>query len=143
MPLVALEWPCRAEVTKVHAAAKRKARDRRAAAAARRRGRMPHHRTRWVLDREASVDPAGRRPMTASMARPESPQPTAVAPFDAPYAPADEEIAAGSLAEVPLAAAAEQRIDARATGLVEAIRARQSGLGGIEDFLHEYSLSTK
>ena len=35
------------------------------------------------------------------------------------------------------------RIDARATRLVTAIRARIGGLGGIEDFLHAYSLSTK
>ncbi|MGA8654018.1 MAG: bifunctional proline dehydrogenase/L-glutamate gamma-semialdehyde dehydrogenase PutA, partial [Xanthobacteraceae bacterium] len=37
----------------------------------------------------------------------------------------------------------EQRIDARARRLVEAIRAKAGGLGGIEDFLHAYSLSTK
>src|SRR5262249_50522496 len=35
------------------------------------------------------------------------------------------------------------RIDARARRLVEAIRARTGGLGGIEDFLHAYALSTK
>ncbi len=39
--------------------------------------------------------------------------------------------------------AAESRIDARARRLVEAIRARASGLGGIDEFLHAYSLSTK
>ena len=39
--------------------------------------------------------------------------------------------------------AAEARIDARARRLVEAIRAHAGGLGGIEDFLHDYSLSTK
>ena len=36
-----------------------------------------------------------------------------------------------------------RRIDARARRLVEAIRARASGLGGIDEFLHAYSLSTK
>ena len=40
-------------------------------------------------------------------------------------------------------AEAEARIDARATGLIEAIRARTGGLGGVEDFLHAYALSTK
>ena len=30
-----------------------------------------------------------------------------------------------------------------ATRLVEAIRAKTGGLGGIEDFLHAYSLSTR
>ena len=38
---------------------------------------------------------------------------------------------------------AEARIDARATRLVKAIRARVGGLGGVEDFLHAYALSTK
>src|SRR5271154_1720452 len=63
--------------------------------------------------------------------------------FRAPFAPADEEMAAGLLADAPRVAAAERRIDARARGLVEAIRAKAGGLGGIEDFLHAYSLSTK
>src|SRR5947209_14727838 len=40
-------------------------------------------------------------------------------------------------------AVAEARIDARAGALIGAIRARAGGLGGIEDFLHAYSLSTK
>src|SRR4051794_22006999 len=69
--------------------------------------------------------------------------PARIAPFRAPYAPPDEEIARRLLADAPRAAAAEARIDARATGLVEAIRGQIGGLGGIEDFLHAYSLSTK
>ena len=52
-------------------------------------------------------------------------------------------MAAALLAGAARDAAAEARIDARARRLVEAIRARASGLGGIEDFLHAYSLSTK
>ena len=40
-------------------------------------------------------------------------------------------------------AEADARIDARARRLVEAIRSSAGGLGGIEDFLHAYSLSTK
>src|SRR5262245_32430982 len=63
-------------------------------------------------------------------------------PFRAPYAAADEAIAAGFLAEVRRDAAAEARIDACAGGLIAAIRARAGGLGGIEDFLREYSLTT-
>src|SRR5450631_4134650 len=63
--------------------------------------------------------------------------------FAAPYAPSDEVIAARLLAQAARAAPAEGRIDARATRLVEAIRAESGGLGGIEDFLREYSLSTK
>jgi RHH-type proline utilization regulon transcriptional repressor/proline dehydrogenase/delta 1-pyrroline-5-carboxylate dehydrogenase len=63
--------------------------------------------------------------------------------FRAPYAPPDEEIAATLLASAPLSDDAEARIDARARRLVETIRARAGGFGGIEDFLHAYSLSTK
>src|SRR5262245_14631634 len=64
-------------------------------------------------------------------------------PFDAPYAPPDEAIAATLLAQAPRGEAAEARIDARATRLIEGIRAQGGGLGGIEDFLHAYSLSTR
>ena len=64
-------------------------------------------------------------------------------PFTAPYAEADEAIAARLLASAGLAPEAEARIDERAAKLIEAIRTKKSGLGGIEDFLREYSLSTK
>src|SRR5580658_1842604 len=63
--------------------------------------------------------------------------------FRAPFAPADEDMAAGLLADAPRTARAEARIDARAKRLVEAIRAKAGGLGGVEEFLHAYSLSTK
>ncbi|HEX3938359.1 MAG TPA: bifunctional proline dehydrogenase/L-glutamate gamma-semialdehyde dehydrogenase PutA [Xanthobacteraceae bacterium] len=63
--------------------------------------------------------------------------------FQAPYAPPDEGLAPGLLAGAQRDAAAETRIDARARRLIEAIRARTTGLGGVEDFLHAYSLSTK
>src|ERR1700736_827182 len=62
--------------------------------------------------------------------------------FRAPYAPPDEELAAGFLTGAARETAAERRIDTRARALVEAIRAKAGGLGGIEDFLHAYSLST-
>jgi RHH-type transcriptional regulator, proline utilization regulon repressor / proline dehydrogenase / delta 1-pyrroline-5-carboxylate dehydrogenase len=64
-------------------------------------------------------------------------------PFAAPYAPADEALAARLLAGTPRDSDAERRIDVRATRLIEAIRAHSGGLGGIEDFLREYSLSTR
>jgi RHH-type transcriptional regulator, proline utilization regulon repressor / proline dehydrogenase / delta 1-pyrroline-5-carboxylate dehydrogenase len=63
--------------------------------------------------------------------------------FAAPYAPPDETIAAGLLADAVRPAEAEARIDARATRWVAAIRASIGGLGGVEDFLHAYALSTK
>jgi RHH-type transcriptional regulator, proline utilization regulon repressor / proline dehydrogenase / delta 1-pyrroline-5-carboxylate dehydrogenase len=63
--------------------------------------------------------------------------------FDAPYAPPDGTLAAEFLAGASRDRAADQRIDTRARALVEAIRARAGGVGGIEDFLHAYSLSTR
>ena len=63
--------------------------------------------------------------------------------FRAAYAPPDEGIAARLLSATKLDAKADERIDARARRLVEAIRSRAGGLGGVEDFLHAYSLSTK
>ena len=70
-------------------------------------------------------------------------RPGELPPFLAAYAPADAALAARLLGEAARPAAAEARIDARAKRYVEAIRARAGGVGGIEDFLHEYSLSTK
>src|SRR5947208_6094942 len=71
----------------------------------------------------------------------------ALPPFQAPYAQADEELAARFLADAARDPAAECRVDARARRLVEAIRAKigglGGGLGGVEDFLHAFSLSTK
>ena len=61
--------------------------------------------------------------------------------FAAPYAPADEDFARRFLAHQPTGA--EPRIDALATRLIGAIRSHAGGLGGIEDFLHAYSLSTQ
>src|SRR5579872_2460855 len=64
-------------------------------------------------------------------------------PLRAPFAPPDEQIAARLLAAAGRPPAAERRIDARGRALVQAIRAKAGGLGGIEDFLHAYSLSTR
>jgi RHH-type proline utilization regulon transcriptional repressor/proline dehydrogenase/delta 1-pyrroline-5-carboxylate dehydrogenase len=66
-----------------------------------------------------------------------------IPPLRAPYAPPDEIIARALLATAARSDDAEARIDARARHLVEAIRAHIGGLGGIEDFLHAYALSTK
>jgi RHH-type proline utilization regulon transcriptional repressor/proline dehydrogenase/delta 1-pyrroline-5-carboxylate dehydrogenase len=63
--------------------------------------------------------------------------------FAAPFAPPDDELAANLLAGANRDRAAESRVDTRATKLVEAIRAKAGGLGGVEEFLHAYSLSTK
>ena len=63
--------------------------------------------------------------------------------FRAPFAPPDDPLAVRFLAAASRDGAAEQRIDRRARRLVEAIRAKAAGFGGVEDFLHAYSLSTK
>src|SRR6266704_531108 len=63
--------------------------------------------------------------------------------FSVPYAPPDETVAEALLAGASREAVAEQRIDQRARRLIQGIRAKAGGLGGIEDFLHAYSLSTK
>ena len=64
-------------------------------------------------------------------------------PFRAPFAPSDEAIARDLLAHASLSPEREKRIDAEATGLIEAIRAKASGFGGVEELLREYSLSTR
>jgi len=66
-----------------------------------------------------------------------------ISTFHALYAPVDEDLAAALLSSAGRPDGAEARIDARATRLVQAIRARVGRLGGVEDFLHAYALSTK
>ncbi|MCA1457629.1 bifunctional proline dehydrogenase/L-glutamate gamma-semialdehyde dehydrogenase PutA [Bradyrhizobium sp. BRP22] len=64
-------------------------------------------------------------------------------PFSAAYAPDDVAIASRLLSDARLGAAQEARIDATATRLIEAIRTNDDPLGGIEDMLREFALSTK
>lgn len=63
--------------------------------------------------------------------------------FKAPFAEPDERLAERLLASVDLGREAQERIDSRARRLITAIRAKGGGLGGIEDFLRAYSLTTK
>src|SRR5713101_182861 len=71
------------------------------------------------------------------------PDSTSPAPFTAAFAPDDSAIAAGLLETARLSAAQEQRIDRVATRLIEAIRANDDRLGGVEDMLREFALTTK
>src|ERR1700684_3253261 len=64
-------------------------------------------------------------------------------PFSAPYAPDDRTSAAGLLEAARLDAGRERRIGDTATRLIEAIRANDDPLGGVEDMLREFALSTK
>ncbi|MDI1263734.1 MAG: bifunctional proline dehydrogenase/L-glutamate gamma-semialdehyde dehydrogenase PutA, partial [bacterium] len=69
--------------------------------------------------------------------------PAPLPPFSVPYAPDDRAIAAGLLLAARLGAAQEAGIDRMATRLIEAIRANDDPLGGVEDMLREFALSTK
>src|SRR5215470_6539604 len=63
--------------------------------------------------------------------------------FSAAFAPDDRAIAAHLLKDARLGAAQEQRIDRTASGLIEAVRADDDRLGGVEDMLREFALTTK
>ncbi|HEV7876702.1 bifunctional proline dehydrogenase/L-glutamate gamma-semialdehyde dehydrogenase PutA [Bradyrhizobium sp.] len=63
--------------------------------------------------------------------------------FTAPYAPDDGAIASRLLATTRFAPEQEARIDRTATRLIGAIRDHDDRLGGIEDMLREFALSTK
>ena len=63
-------------------------------------------------------------------------------PFAAPYAPPDEAFAARFLSQRP-EPAARKAIDDMARTLIRGMRAERSALGGVEDFLHEFSLSSR
>ncbi|MBM3562441.1 MAG: bifunctional proline dehydrogenase/L-glutamate gamma-semialdehyde dehydrogenase PutA [Alphaproteobacteria bacterium] len=63
-------------------------------------------------------------------------------PFAAPYAPPDESFAEAFLKSRP-DAATSQATDKTALALVRGIRARRDLIGGVEDFLHEFSLSSR
>jgi RHH-type proline utilization regulon transcriptional repressor/proline dehydrogenase/delta 1-pyrroline-5-carboxylate dehydrogenase len=67
----------------------------------------------------------------------------ALPPFAAPYAPDDGAIASRLLAASHLATEQDERIDRTATRLIEAIRSNDDPLGGVEDMLREFALSTK
>ncbi len=73
------------------------------------------------------------------MNAPVSPGPTG---FSAPYAGDDDRLIAGFAAELERDAAGNARIDADATRFINAIRDNAGSIGGVEDFLREYGLST-
>uniref|UniRef100_UPI003BAC1BBA bifunctional proline dehydrogenase/L-glutamate gamma-semialdehyde dehydrogenase PutA n=1 Tax=Stappia sp. TaxID=1870903 RepID=UPI003BAC1BBA len=66
-----------------------------------------------------------------------------IEPFRAAYAPSDEEAVRRLLGKVDFDTAADARIDDLATGYIQSIRKAIGGLGGVEDFLREYGLSTR
>jgi RHH-type proline utilization regulon transcriptional repressor/proline dehydrogenase/delta 1-pyrroline-5-carboxylate dehydrogenase len=74
---------------------------------------------------------------------PASPSTPALPSFTAPYAADDAAIARQLLGASRLSGDREARIDQTATRLIEAIRANDDPLGGVEDMLREFALSTK
>jgi RHH-type transcriptional regulator, proline utilization regulon repressor / proline dehydrogenase / delta 1-pyrroline-5-carboxylate dehydrogenase len=68
---------------------------------------------------------------------------TSFSAFQAPYAPDDSSIAARLLQTARLTPDQGARIDRTATRLIEAIRSNDDRLGGVEDMLREFALSTK
>ncbi|NRG16168.1 bifunctional proline dehydrogenase/L-glutamate gamma-semialdehyde dehydrogenase PutA [Rhizobiales bacterium] len=66
-----------------------------------------------------------------------------VAPFRAKFAPSDEEAVRALIPQASFDAETEKLIDQHASDYIHAIRSSQGGLGGVEDFLREYGLSTR
>ena len=62
--------------------------------------------------------------------------------FAAPYAPPDEAFARDLLAAKPSSEVATAT-QALAQELLAGMRARRGGIGGVEDFLHEFALSSR
>ncbi|WP_150525229.1 bifunctional proline dehydrogenase/L-glutamate gamma-semialdehyde dehydrogenase PutA [Roseibium sediminis] len=64
-------------------------------------------------------------------------------PFRADYAPDDVTLVKQLLSEVALSDAQERRIDTQATAYIHAMRSTPTGLGGVEDFMREFGLTTR
>ncbi|MCX8282636.1 bifunctional proline dehydrogenase/L-glutamate gamma-semialdehyde dehydrogenase PutA [Phyllobacterium sp. 0TCS1.6C] len=63
--------------------------------------------------------------------------------FSAPYAPDDQKLVEDLLNSIALPEETNRRIDTRASKYIATIRKEASGIGGVEDFLREYGLSTR
>jgi RHH-type proline utilization regulon transcriptional repressor/proline dehydrogenase/delta 1-pyrroline-5-carboxylate dehydrogenase len=70
-------------------------------------------------------------------------QPTSTASFAPAYAPNDQTMVDGFLRDLRFDDKAQSNIDATATSLIEGIRGRAGRIGGLEDFLRDYGLSTR
>jgi RHH-type proline utilization regulon transcriptional repressor/proline dehydrogenase/delta 1-pyrroline-5-carboxylate dehydrogenase len=66
-----------------------------------------------------------------------------VPPFSAAFAPDDAKLARILFNGADESQAVEGKVDATALRLIDAIRSRSGGIGGVEEILREYSLSTK
>ena len=68
---------------------------------------------------------------------------TPFALFNAPFAGDDDRLLHGFAEGLRFSASQDGAIDKRAGGMIEAIRGNSGSIGGVEDFLREYGLSTK
>jgi RHH-type proline utilization regulon transcriptional repressor/proline dehydrogenase/delta 1-pyrroline-5-carboxylate dehydrogenase len=66
-----------------------------------------------------------------------------VPPFNAPYAGDDDRLLNAFADDLSFSAGQDGAIDKRAERMIEAIRANSGSMGGVEDFLREYGLSTR
>ena len=64
-------------------------------------------------------------------------------PFRAAFAPEDERLVRSLLAETAFSPELEGRIDERTTTYIQDIRSTPVGLGGVEDFMREFGLTTR
>jgi len=72
-----------------------------------------------------------------------APEASGMEPFRADYAPDDKALVKQLLAGTRLDEAAEQRIDTLASGYIHDMRTAPAGLGGVEDFMREFGLTTR
>ncbi|MBC7282546.1 bifunctional proline dehydrogenase/L-glutamate gamma-semialdehyde dehydrogenase PutA [Hoeflea sp.] len=63
--------------------------------------------------------------------------------FHAPHAPDDDRLISSFNEALVFSGAQDRAIDARTTRLIQAIRSDSGQMGGVEDFLREYGLSTR
>ncbi|TCR92091.1 bifunctional proline dehydrogenase/L-glutamate gamma-semialdehyde dehydrogenase PutA [Rhizobium sp. BK376] len=63
--------------------------------------------------------------------------------FNAPFAGDDDRLLNRFADELSFSESQDAAIDKRASGMIEAIRANSGSIGGVEDFLREYGLSTR
>ena len=63
--------------------------------------------------------------------------------FNAPYAGDDDRLIRQFAARLTLSEGEDRRIDTRAAAMIGAIRDNSGAVGGVEDFLREYGLSTR
>jgi len=64
-------------------------------------------------------------------------------PFSAPFAPDDQASVSALLQASERWSHSEEKVDKRARGLIEGIRKAAGGIGGVEDFLREFGLSSR